>query len=370
MKTVGFPMIRNFSGDIRDFIPALFEFMDRYDDVEFFLEDGYGERLGYTKEDYYKASSKVHFVSREESFGKDITMILKNPEPEDLEMLKDGSVYFSMLHYATRPQVREIIERKHLKALAMDHVVDDDHKRIFVDFFGTSFNACKEGVETLKKVYKDFYSPERGPIKAIVIGVGGVGQNAIKSLEVLSDKEFLGTDVAGILPIVCNRSITGNPKIFNELLKDAQLLIDATQRRDESVFVVTNDQVGLLPEDAVIIDISADRYDFGVNPPLVKGVEGTLTGSPDHFVIEKDDPRYETEFPHDVVKADNRRVTVSCNAWPGVDVPRSVDVYFGLMKNYVGIIFTKEFEDISEDSDNLFERGLARSKYEYYLAHK
>lgn len=87
IKTVGFPMIRNFSGDSRDFIPELFSFMDRYEGVEFYLEEGYGQRLGYTADDYLNASDKVHFVSREESFGKDITMILKNPEPEDLEML-------------------------------------------------------------------------------------------------------------------------------------------------------------------------------------------------------------------------------------------------------------------------------------------
>jgi len=65
----------------------------------------------------------------------------------------------------------------------------------------------------------------------------------------------------------------------------------------------------------------------------------------------------------------NRRVTVSCNAWPGMDVPRSVQAYYGLMKNYVGIILQKEYEEISEDSDNLFERGLYRSTYEYFLAH-
>ena len=29
----------------------------------------------------------------------------------------------------------------------------------------------------------------------------------------------------------------------------------------------------------------------------------------------------------------------------------------------------KEFEDISEDSDNLFERGLYRSTYQYFLDH-
>ena len=368
MKTVGFPMIRNFNGDSRDFIPDLFAFMDRYEGVEFYLEEGYGERLGYTADDYLKASDKVHFVSREESFGKDITMILKNPEPEDLEMLRDGSVYFAMLHYATRPKVCEIIARKGLRTFAMDHIVDDNGLRIFADYFGTAFNGCQEAIEALKKTYPDFYSTERGPIKALVMGVGGVGQNCIRSLEILSDREFLGKEQTGILPIICTRTITGHPEVFDEIIKECHLVVDATQRKDETQYVMTNRQIGLLPEEAVLLDICADRYDFIVDPPLVKGMEGTITGGPGHTVIYPDDPAY-AEIEGTVVDSTNRRVTVSCNAWPGMDVPRSVQVYFGLMKNYVGIILQKEYEDISEDSDSLFERGLYRSTYQYFVEH-
>ncbi|MDO4176464.1 MAG: hypothetical protein Q4D99_03185 [Bacillota bacterium] len=40
-----------------------------------------------------------------------------------------------------------------------------------------------------------------------------------------------------------------------------------------------------------------------------------------------------------------------------------------LMKNYVGLILTKDYEEISEESDNLFERALARSTFEYFKAH-
>ena len=367
MKTVGFPMIRNFSGDSRDFIPDLFAFMDRYDGVEFYLEEGYGSRLGYTAEDYTSASAKVHFVSREEAFGKDITMILKNPEPEDLEMLKDGSVYFSMLHYATRPKVREVIARKGLRTFAMDHIVDDNNLRIFADYFGTAFNGCKAAVEALKEVYPAFYSTERGPIKALVMGVGGVGQNCIRSLEILSDREFLGTEMSGILPIICTRTITGHQELFDSIISECQLVVDATQRKDETQYVMTNRQVGLLPKDAVILDICADRYDFLVDPPLVKGIEGTLTGTPGHSVIYPDDPGYDEIA--DKIDTTNRRVTVSCNAWPGEDVPRSVKVYYELMKNYVGIILQKDYEEISGDSDNLFERGLYRSTFTYFMDH-
>ncbi len=149
-------------------------------------------------------------MDRPEAFDKDIVMILKNPDPEDLEMLRDGCVYFSMLHYATRPKVCEVLSRKGIRALAMDHVVDDKGLRMFVDYFGTAFNACQAGVEALKDTYPDFYSEDRGPIKALVMGVGGVGQNAIRSLEILSDREFLGKPQFGILPIIStkNRRVT------------------------------------------------------------------------------------------------------------------------------------------------------------------
>ncbi len=160
----------------------------------------------------------------------------------------------------------------------MDHIVDDNGLRIFADYFGTAFNGCQAAVAALKEVYPDFYSTKRGPIKALVMGVGGVGQNCIRSLEIISDREFLGKESPGILPIVCTRTITGHQELFDRIISECLLVVDATQRKDETAFVMTNRQVGLLPEDAVILDVCADRYDFMVEPPLVKGIEGTVTG--------------------------------------------------------------------------------------------
>lgn len=365
VKSVGFPMIHNFAGDRRDFIPDLFRFMDRYEGVEFYLEDGYGERLGYTAEDYLKASSKVHFVSFEEAYKQDITMILKDPELENLEMLKDGSTFFTMLHYSTRPAVVELIKRKGLKTFSMDSIVDDAGLRMFVDYFGTAYCGCREGIKVLKQSYPEFYSTDRGPIRALVMGAGGVGQGAVKSLEVLSDEEFLDKEnMSGILTQVATRTITGQRKIMQELLSQTDLLIDATQRRNQTIQIISNEDLGLMPEHAVIVDLCADRYDFTLDPPLRRVVEGTVNGSPSHYVIYPDDKLYD-ELPEDV-DSRNRRIVVSCDAWPSMDTERSVKYYYGLMKNYVGILLTKNPDEISGDSDNLFERGLYRSTLTYF----
>lgn len=364
-KTVGFPMIHNFAGDGRDFIPDLFRFMDRYENVEFYLEEGYGERLGYSKEDYLEASSKVHFVSFEEAYKQDITMILKNPELENLEMLKDGSVFFTMLHYSTRPTVCELIKRKKLKTFSMDSVVDDQGLRLFVDYFGTAYEGCKIGLEVLKKNFSNYYSESRAPIKAVIMGAGGVGQGAVKSLEILSDGEFLDKEsISGILTCVATRTITNNKTAMRKLLSETDLLVDATQRRNQSIQILDNQDVAFLPEHAVIVDLCADRYDFTINPPLRRVIEGTVNGNPSHYIIYPDDPLY-NQLPESV-NSFNRRVVISCDAWPGMDQQRSAQYYYGLMKNYVGIILTKDYDQIDLNSDNLFERALYRSTLSFF----
>ncbi|MBQ2160621.1 MAG: hypothetical protein II444_02175 [Firmicutes bacterium] len=60
---------------------------------------------------------------------------------------------------------------------------------------------------------------------------------------------------------------------------------------------------------------------------------------------------------------------MSSNAWPGMDVPRSCQVYLDLMKNYMGLILDKGYDNLTEDSDNLFERGLYRSTFTYFNEH-
>ena len=201
------------------------------------------------------------------------------------------------------------------------------------------------------------------------MGAGGVGQGVVKSLEVISDDEFLGREgVAGILPFVATRTITSDKQVMRELLMQADLLIDATQRKNQSIQIIANEEMSALPEHAVIVDLCADRYDFSLVPPLRRVVEGTVNGNPAHYIIYPDDPLYD-QLP-DEVDSTHRRIVVSCDAWPGMDFRRSVQYYYGLMKNYVGMILSKEPEQIKEDSDNLFERGLYRSTLVYFESMK
>jgi len=362
IKSVGFPRIKNFGGDIRDFLPSLFKYLAKFKDLEIFLENGYGSGFGLTEKDYLEANSEVKFAASDEVYQKDLIVILKMPELEELEKLRDGCALFTMCHYSTRPLNVELFMRKKIKAFSMDSIVDDDNMRIFVDYFRTSFNASKIAFEELKKTMPDFYSPTRRPINVTVIGVGPVAQNCAKSFEVLGDKEFLGKNIPGVVIRLLPRTITYSDELMIPILKETDILVDASKRVDLSKCIIKNELLGYLPSHSIILDITADRYDIG----QVKPIEGTVVGSLSKLVIYPDDELYNT-LPKNI-ESKNRRITVSCDAWPGVTPKESILHYERLIKNFLEIMLTKDTDEIDKNSDNYFERALYRGTLDHFLS--
>ncbi len=361
ISTVGFPKIKNFGGDIRDFLPSLFIYLKKFENIEVFLEKGYGSGFGLNEIDYIKVNPKIKFVPEEEVYKKDLIVIIKMPELKDLEKLKDGCSIFTMCHYHTRASYVELFKIKGIKSFSMDAVVDDYGKRIFVDYFRTAYNGSAIAFNELKKSMPDFYSSHRRPINVTVLGVGFVAQNCARSFEILGDEEFLGKSIPGIVIRLLPRTVTYSRSLMKTILETTDVLTDATSRRDLSEVIVENSSLSYLPEHAIILDLAADRYDEA----QVKPIEGTILGNLSKMVIYGNDELY-NDLPRNV-KSKNRRTTVSCNAWPGVTPKESIQFYELLLKDYLNILLTKDTEEINKESDNYFERALYRSSLSNYL---
>lgn len=359
IMTMGFPRIKNFGGDIRDFLPSLFRYLKKFD-VELFLEEEYGLGFGLSDKDYFEANPSVKFVPYEEVINKDLVLILKMPELAELEKYKDGCSIFTMCHFSTRPAYVELFKRKNMKPFSMDSIVDDYGKRIFVDYARTAFNGSKIAFEELKKVMPDFYSPTRRPINVTVLGVGAVAQNCAKSYEILGDEKFLNKNIPGIVIRLLPRTITYSDELLTSILKDTDILVDATNRKDLSKCIIKNELLSFLPEHSIILDLTADRYENG----QVKPIEGTVLGSLSKMVIYKDDELYDA-IPKNI-SSTNRRTNVSCNAWPGVTPKESIAFYEVLVKDYINIILSKNVSEIDKNSENFFERALYRGTLNFF----
>jgi alanine dehydrogenase len=209
--------------------------------------------------------------------------------------------------------------------------------------------------------------PGNRPANAGILGFGLVGLEAAKALKHYSDAFFLNktSKTQGMIINLYPRNITENPEILKEQLKTTDILIDASRRKDPSQYIIENSWLQVMPEHAVILDLSADPYNTNISPIQVKGIEGIPTGTLDQLVYLPKSPVYDT-IPQGV-DTTHRRTVISCNAWPGVDPVGCMTLYSKQLIYFLKELISRDPTKLSIHSDDPYERALARSSLEYFL---
>ncbi|QEK10938.1 alanine dehydrogenase [Crassaminicella thermophila] len=367
ITSIGLPKIYGIKGEIRAFLPSFVEKLKKYN-IDLFLEEGYGVEMGFTKEDYLKHNDTIKFVSSEEVYKKDLVIILKAPGYDKLEIMKKGSSLISMLHYDSRPKLVEKLKEKGINAYSMDSIVDDENNRMVVTYELTALGGVKVAFYEMKKRRKDFFSKDRGPIKVTIIGMGQLGMRAGRICMNHGDKEILNQirekELAGVIVQYIGRDITKYKNLLEDIFKDTDLLVDATKRIDFSKYIVPNEYLKFLKEDAIILDLTADPYDTSVDPMQVKAIEGLPHGDLEKYVFEVDAQEY-NDIPSEVCTK-NRRVTISCSGWPGTLPKESMMVYEKKLLPFIDVLLRND-KEISIKSNNKYGRALYRGSLDYFL---
>lgn len=366
LKELAFPRIHEEQNEKRDFLPSLFKKISKMTEAKIFLEKGYGHKMGISEEEYLKADPKISFIPHEEIFNKESVIVVRVPKKDMISRMKPGTVLICMLHYNTRPRLVTLLKERKIKSFSMDDMVDDWNNRIFVNYPGTSGPAIEIGFSELGKRMPYFFSDKRGPINATILGMGKVAQAAAKAFEICSDKAFINTSLPGVIVRMLPSTVTSRLDLLEKLLEDTDILVDCTKRKDPSLIVVPNRLLCALPDHAVIVDITSDHYDRNTSPPQVKAVEGIAYGTLDRYILEVDDPFYDTLSG--LVDTTCRRVVVTCNAWPGYDPKGCMKLYEEQILPVLRVLFEKGPDGVDPESHDMYERALARSTLDHFLS--
>lgn len=365
IKSMGFPKMHKEEGEIRDFLPKLFGDLKEYD-IDIFLEEGYGESMGYKSGDYLQNNKNIKFVPHDNVYKKDLIVVLRSPESEEINLMKEESILISMLHYETRETRNSLLKAKKIICFSMDAMCDDDNNRIMVNYRGTSRAGSRIAFEELKKRTNAFETINNKVITVTIIGMGAVAANSAKAFEEYSDKEFLlENNERGLIVRLLPRNITQNYEKLRDIIETTDILVDASKRPDATKVIVNNELIEFLPTHAVILDLTADPYNEKIVPMQVKGIEGIPTGTLDKYVIEVDDEMYDG-IPK-TVSSLNRRVVVSCNAWPGIDAKDCMGLYGRLMVPFLDVVLSNDIQKLNISAKNMYERSLVRASLDYYL---
>lgn len=362
--SIGFPRMHLEPGEKRDFLP---DFIQRLHHVgyEIFLEHGYGAGIGYKESDYLALAPTARFTSREETFQKDIVLVLRYPGDDAIKNLRPGACLISMLHYPTRPRRVALLKEMGLEAISLDSIQDDVGRRLIENLRAVAWN----GVETSFKILKEHYPPpgleypDRLPIKVTVLGAGAVGMYAVQAAIRYGNEKtwryMASIGATGVQVTAVDYDLTNHPVIIQQILKYTDILVDATQRPNPSLPVIPNDWIGLMRPYAVLLDLSVDPYECDPLHKSVKGIEGIPQGNLDQYVFMTDDPAYEAIPP--CVQTKERRLAVSCYSWPGIYPKECMDVYGKQLAPLMHEIAKRRGVQNIDRNGSYFQRAISRA---------
>lgn len=362
--TIGLARMHVEFGERRDFLPNLVADMEKRG-AQVFLEYGYGSGMGLTEGDYQKFAPNVKFVSHEEIYKQQFVLVLRCPSNDDMKLLQPGTCLISMLHYPTRPQRVAFMKSLGIEAISLDSLKDETGRRLLENLRAVAWNGLEVGFQILHRTYPSpgLESAERNPINATVVGVGAVGMHAVQAASRYGDMNLWQTlarrGIPGVQVTAIDYDLTERANTMKEILARTDILVDATQRPDPSKIVIPNKWVGLMPEHAVLVDLSVDPYDCGYDPPDVKGIEGMPQGNLDQYVFMPDDSVYE-RIP-DCVSTKHRRHAVSCYSWPGLHPKHCMATYGGQIRPIMRTIIDRGGVDGIDPQGRYFERAIGRA---------
>ena len=367
--SIGLPRMHLEPGEKRDFLPEFVKRLYHYGFV-IFLEHGYGTGMGYQDDDYLAVAPTARFTTFEETYQKDIVLVLRYPGDDVVAAIQPNTCLVSMLHFPTRPRRVALLNEIGIEAISLDSVKDDVGRRLVENLRAVAWNGVEVAFNVLKEHYPPpgLEDPHRLPIKVTVLGAGAVGLLAIQAAIRYGNEEtwhhMASIGATGVQVTAVDHDLTNHPAITQQILKYTDILVDATQRLDPTRPVIFNDWIGLMRQHAVLLDLSVDPYECDTELLTVKGIEGIPQGNLDQYVFMPDDPAYEA-IPA-CVPTKERRLAVSCYSWPGIYPRDCMDLYGKQIIPIIHEIAKAQGVNHIDPHGSFFQRAIGRAMLSHW----
>jgi alanine dehydrogenase len=364
-RSLGLPRMHKEKGELRDFLPGLVAAVADLG-VEVVVESGIGSGMGLSDAEYLQVGPNVRSGTNEEALAQDVVLVLRSPD-DRYDLLARGATLVSMLHYPTRPRRVARLVNLGLEAVSIDSIADDRGHRLVVNSRAVAWNGLEAAFEVLEESWPPLLDPLRGPIHVTVLGAGAIGKHAVEAATKYGDvaraDRFAG--MRGVEVVALGRNMTSDASYLRDRLAVTDVLVDATQRSDPSLPVIANEQLGWLPDHAVICDCNVDPYLLEADPPTVRSVEGIPQGDLDRWKLSPDDPAW-GDVPAQIPHA-NRRWVVSCYSWPGVHPHACMQLYGDQLEPLLRTLFQRGGVSGLRTKGEFHERALWRASLRTWL---
>jgi len=249
--------------------------------ADIFVETGAGVGSGFIDKDYEAAGAKIVSNAQELYEVSEIICKVKEPQPEEFEMLNSSHVLFGYLHLSSNLSLTKVLLEKKLTGIATEMIMDGKEYPLLIPMSKIAGNlAVQKGMQFLeysskgKGILLSSISDEKNS-KVTVIGCGEVGKSSIhKSIQ-------LG---ASVTAIDVNEDILEDLRNkygenITTLLSGTDEAVNATRSSDLVIgavllpgrkppIVITEEDIKYMEKGTVVVDVAIDQGGCveGVNP--------------------------------------------------------------------------------------------------------
>ncbi len=237
------------------------------------VERGAGLGSHYEDGEYLSAGAEIVDTPEEVYARAGLMCEVKEPQPSEYELLREGQLLFTYLHLAAEPEVTEALLRSRCIAIGYETVQRDDG---FLPLLAPMSEiagrlAVEIGGHFLKRP-----GPGRGvllgglpgvpPAHVVIVGSGNVGKNAVRAAVGAGARVTVisinGDQLRELEELYAGRveTVLSSPQAVAGTVEGADLLIGAVLVAGRRApVVVTREMVRSMGTGAVVVDVAVDQ---------------------------------------------------------------------------------------------------------------
>ncbi|MFT6420245.1 MAG: alanine dehydrogenase [Porticoccus sp.] len=237
------------------------------------VEQNAGAAIDFADEDFRRAGAVIAPSAAEVFARADMIVKIKEPQPDECQMLKTGQLLFTYLHLAADPRQAELLLKSGAIAMAYETVTDDRGRLPLLAPMSEVAGrmAVQAGAHHLEKAQGGRGVllggvPGVAPARVLILGGGVVGSNAAGvALGIGADVTIMDRSVERLRELdrmfpASIRCVYATAAAIENYLPEADLVIGAVLLPGASApRLVTREMVARMKPGAVVVDVAIDQ---------------------------------------------------------------------------------------------------------------
>ena len=226
--------------------------------VKVYVETNAGIKAGYKDEEYVSVGANICHTHKEVFDNSDLIVKVKEPLPEEYDLIKKQHTVFTFFHFAGVPGLLDAMTKSGATCIAYETIQTDDGA--FPILAPMSQIAGEEAItQGMKHVS---ISPEN--VKVTIIGAGNVGMAALnKAIELGVKKIIVMDNNLERLKHLSKDDIQvsySSPENLQRALSISNLVVGAVYRNGlMAPKLITRHMLDGMPNDSVFVDVAIDQ---------------------------------------------------------------------------------------------------------------